>query len=77
MHPIVNTAAVKDVDPSKRALATATFMMGQDLGGGIGSLSLGFVSQNFGYRPMFISAAVFAAVMGLLYARLLKKHCIN
>lgn len=77
VHPIVNTAAVKDVDPSKRALATATFMMGQDLGGGIGSLSLGFVSQNFGYRPMFISAAVFAAVMGLLYARLLKKHRIN
>ena len=72
VHPIVNTAAVRDVAPSKRALATATFMMGQDLGGGIGSLSLGFVSQNFGYRPMFISAAVFAAVMGLLYARLLK-----
>ena len=72
VHPIVNTAAVKDAAPSKRALATATFMMGQDLGGGVGSLSLGFVSQNFGYRPMFISAAVFAAVMGRLYTKLLK-----
>lgn len=70
VHPVVNTRAVSNASPSRRALATATFMMGQDLGGGLGSLALGYVSGRMGFFAMYIAAAVFTAVMAVLYFRL-------
>ena len=55
IHPIVNTAAVKDSNKAGRGTATSTFMMSQDLGMAIGAFIWGLISQNISFSMVYIS----------------------
>ncbi len=71
IHPIVNTAAVKDCSREKRGLATGTFMMSQDLGMTIGAAVWGFVSDRFGFARVYFAVAALLLVMMYVFRRVL------
>lgn len=56
------TIAVKNAEPSRLWVATATYFMFIDLGVGLGPYLLGYVIESVGFRLLY----EFAALMGLL-----------
>ena len=77
VHPVVNTAAVSDVAESDRGLATATFMMSQDLGMTAGAILWGFLSERSGFCAVYTSAAAICAVMYFVFRKILSKKLLN
>ena len=73
IHPIVNTAAVSRCNPEKRGLATATFMMSQDLGMTAGAASWGYVSETFGFTAVYFVVALLMLVMMYVFYRFLSR----
>ena len=73
IHPIVNTAAVSRCRPENRGLATATFMMSQDLGMTAGAASWGYVSETYGFTAVYIAVAVLLLVMMYVFSKVLSR----
>lgn len=73
IHPIVNTAAVQTSTDQKRAIATSTFMMSQDLGMAIGAALWGFLSEKAGFQIMYLSAASTVIIMYFIFKKFLYK----
>lgn len=48
------TIALKNADPSRLALATATYFMFLDLGFGLGPYILGHIIEGLGYRSLYM-----------------------
>ena len=71
IHPIVNTAAVKNSTQSQRGGATSTFMMSQDLGMTIGSFLWGTVSENIGFEMVYSFVAILLLVMMYIFRKFL------
>ncbi|XID90181.1 MFS transporter [Paenibacillaceae bacterium WGS1546] len=71
-QPALQAANLRLVPPDKRGVATASFLTAFDLGIGIGSIGLGWVSQYSSYGTMFavcagsvvVSAALFLGIAG-------------
>ena len=74
IHPIVNTAAVSRCKPEKRGLATATFMMSQDLGMTVGAASWGYVSEIYGFTAVYIAVALLLLVMMYVFYRVMSEN---
>lgn len=74
VHPILNTAAVKNRQSSSRGLATGTFMMSQDLGMSIGSALWGSVSGKAGFWAVYLGCGLAAAATALCFRLFLKKR---
>ncbi len=70
-HPIANTAAVKNCKRSDRGLATATFMMSQDIGMTIGAVIRGIVSGTLGFVAVYMLSAVLCLGMIISFRYLL------
>lgn len=71
IHPVVNTAAVQNCRSEKRGLATATFMMSQDLGMTIGAAVWGFISEQFGFNAVYVIVVILLLVMMYVFRILL------
>lgn len=71
IHPIVNTAAVKNCSRNRRGLATGTFMMSQDLGMTIGAISWGFISEKAGFTAVYLIVSILLLVMMYVFRRFL------
>ncbi len=67
IHPIVNTASVKDCREASRGLATGTFMMGQDLGMALGAYAWGAVNNFAGFGAVYICVAVLLVIMAVVF----------
>lgn len=61
-HPTLQAATIRLAPPARRGIATATFYTAFDLGIGIGSILLGWVSQAANYRVMYAVCAVSALI---------------
>ncbi len=67
VQPSLQAMAVRTVPPFRRGTANATFMVGFDLGIGIGSIIWGVVAQLTGYQAIYLWAMVPAGIAVLLY----------
>jgi predicted MFS family arabinose efflux permease len=65
-QPAVAAMVINRVDPRRRGAGSATLISSFDLGIGGGSLALGGVAQAWGYRSMYLAAAL-AGVAALLW----------
>ncbi|PHB45851.1 MFS transporter [Bacillus toyonensis] len=72
-QPALQAAMLTIVDPSKRGVANASFFTAFDLGIGLGAILLGFVSQMFGYRILFIASSVSAVIALLVFGMFVRQ----
>ncbi|MBU3131947.1 MFS transporter [Clostridium gasigenes] len=75
-QPALQVAIIRLAKPEKIGVANATFFTAFDLGIGLGSISLGFVSQLMGYQALFIVCAV-SALISLLYFTVFVKKTLK
>jgi len=73
-QPALQAAALRIARPDRRGLATASFMIAFDLGIGIGSILLGWVSQFAGYPAVFASGGGFVAAALLVFAAWVRRR---
>ena len=71
IHPIVNTAAVKDSGKAGRGTATSTFMMSQDLGMTIGAFLWGTISGTYGFSRVYTTVVLLLFVMMYVFRKFL------
>lgn len=64
-HPILQAATIRMAPPHRRGIASATFFMLFDLGIGLGTIALGWITQMTSYRVMYLICAG-SALIGLL-----------
>ena len=74
LQPTLQTMAVRDVEPSRRGAANATFYLGFDLGIGTGSILLGAVAESIGYQSMYLWSTITVVIALLLYLRMQQKR---
>lgn len=67
VQPSLQAMAVRTVTPFRRGAANATFMVGFDLGIGLGSMIWGAVAELTGYQAIYLWAMVPAGIAILLY----------
>ncbi|MDQ0216777.1 MFS family permease [Oikeobacillus pervagus] len=65
--PCFQTIAIKAAKPHRRGVATATFFTLFDLGLGVGSSILGFITGFIGYRYLYLSLSIYVLLTILLY----------
>lgn len=66
-HPVLQAVALRLVRPDQKGMANASFTTAFDLGLGIGSITLGWISEWSGYSALFLVAAIFGAVSLAIY----------
>lgn len=74
IHPIVNTAAVKNCNHSDRGSATSTFMMSQDLGMTLGAFLWGTVSGKFGFSAVYMTVVLLLLIMMVVFRKFLSDN---
>lgn len=72
-QPILNTIALAKAPVHRKGAASATFQMFWDFGFGAGSMGLGVVAANFGYRSIYIVSLVLVALIIVIYIAALSK----
>ncbi|MBB6624802.1 MFS transporter [Clostridium gasigenes] len=75
-QPALQVAILRLAKPEKIGVANATFFTAFDLGIGLGSIGLGFVSQLMGYQALFIVCAI-SALISLLYFTVFVKKTLK
>jgi predicted MFS family arabinose efflux permease len=63
--------------PERRGVATASFMTAFDLGIGLGSIMLGWVSQYTGYYVLFTVCAVSVVISLLIFIVFARRLLLN
>lgn len=66
-QPALQSACIKNLEPSRSGVATSTFYIGADIGQGLGPIIGGAISSNFGYNIMFYCCAGIVMVSMTLY----------
>ncbi|CAG7646008.1 Staphylopine export protein [Paenibacillus solanacearum] len=66
-QPALQAANLRLADPDKRGAATATYMTAFDLGIGLGSIVLGWVSQYAGYPFLFAISSISVVISLILF----------
>ncbi|UFJ42602.1 MFS transporter [Brevibacillus humidisoli] len=66
-QPALQAATLRLAPPDRKGVANASFFTAFDLGIGLGSIILGWVSQYTGYQVMFVVTAVSVAVSLLIF----------
>lgn len=72
-QPVLQAATINLVPPEKRGIANASFFTAFDLGIGLGSIILGFVSRVVGFELLFLVCAVSAVISFLVYFLFVKR----
>lgn len=67
-QPALQAATLRIASPDRRGVANASVFTAFDLGIGLGSIILGWVSQYTGYQALFTVSAVSVAVSLLVFA---------
>ncbi|TBL70762.1 MFS transporter [Paenibacillus thalictri] len=66
-QPALQAMMLRLVGPDQRGMANASFATAFDLGIGIGSIVLGWISQMFGFTALFAAGAISGAIALLVY----------
>ncbi|MFD3446488.1 MFS transporter [Microbacteriaceae bacterium 4G12] len=72
-QPALQIVTIRLAPPEKRGVANATFFTAFDLGIGLGSILLGFISQLMGYQMLFIVCAVSGFISLVLFILFVEK----
>jgi MFS family permease len=72
-QPALQVATIRLAPSEKRGVANATFFTAFDLGIGLGSIILGFVSQLMGYQMLFIICTASGFISLLIFILFVKK----
>jgi MFS family permease len=73
VQPILNAVTVSLAPPERRGAANATFLTAWDLGIAFGSVTLGVISQQFGFVVMWGAAGSFSILALIVYFAVLSK----
>lgn len=76
-QPALQVATLRLAAPDKRGVANASSMTAFDLGIGLGSIVLGWISQYTGYQVLFVVSAVSVAVSLLVFAVFVRRHLLK
>ena len=74
VQPVLNAITVSTASVDRRGAANATFFTAWDLGIALGSVSLGVISQEFGYLVMWGVNGLAAVTALILYFAVLRKR---
>ncbi|RUS45567.1 MFS transporter [Cohnella sp. AR92] len=66
-QPALQAAALRVTHPDRKGAANALFFTSFDLGIGLGSIALGWISQSMGYRTLFLSSALSVGISALVF----------
>lgn len=72
-QPALQAANLRLAPAEKRGVASASYLTSFDLGIGLGSIALGWVSQYIGYHVVFLVCAASVAVSGVLFLALVRR----
>nr|WP_275983821.1 MFS transporter [Paenibacillus hamazuiensis] len=72
-QPALSAANLRLAHPEKKGVANASFMTAFDLGIGLGSIVLGWVSQHTGYQALFTVSSVSVVVSLLIFAAFVRQ----
>jgi MFS family permease len=67
IFPTLQTIAIHKTHPSKRGTATATFLSIFDIGIGLGSLVVGMIVAEVGFRSFYLNASLYVLVGIFVY----------
>ncbi|ABZ85591.1 quinolone resistance protein, putative [Heliomicrobium modesticaldum Ice1] len=70
VQPTLMAMAINRVPPFRRGAANGTLMSAFDLGIGLGSIALGYVSKLAGFSGMYLACAAIIVIPALLFFRL-------
>jgi predicted MFS family arabinose efflux permease len=73
-QPALQAANLRLASPDKRGVASASFITAFDLGIGLGSIILGWVSQYTGYEVLFIVCAGSVIVSAIVFITLVSRR---
>lgn len=73
-QPALQAANLRMAPPDKRGVASASFMTAFDLGIGLGSIALGWVSQYAGYEVLFAVCAASVAVSAFVFLAFVRQR---
>ncbi|KIL40117.1 hypothetical protein SD70_15675 [Gordoniibacillus kamchatkensis] len=76
-QPALQAATLRLARPDRKGVANASFMTAFDLGIGLGSIILGWVSQFTGFQVLFTVSSVSVAVSLLIFAVFVKRLLLN
>lgn len=76
-HPSLQAATIRLAAPERRGIATATFYTAFDLGIGLGSILLGWVSQLAGYQVLYVVCALSALSALVLFTMIAKRLSVT
>ena len=66
-QPALQAMAVRNIDPSRRGAANATFFLGFDIGIGIGSIVWGLIAEAMGYQYIYLFALIPTLIAFVLF----------
>ncbi|MGE7825575.1 MFS transporter [Paenibacillus sp. NPDC093718] len=75
--PTLQAATLRLVSPVHKGMANASFLTALDLGIGLGSILLGFISQRFGYPVLFASCAVSGFIAVLIFIGFVRRTLLH
>ncbi|KPU46290.1 bacillibactin exporter [Oxobacter pfennigii] len=73
IQPALQAMSVRDINPSRRGAANATFFLGFDLGIGAGSITWGIIAENAGYQIIYLLCIIPAVVAAFIYIKSIKQ----
>jgi predicted MFS family arabinose efflux permease len=76
-QPALQAATIRIVRPDRAGVANASFSTATDLGIGLGSILLGWVSQNTSYQMLFTIGAVSVVFSLLMFTFFVKRLLKN
>jgi len=72
--PMMQAMLINQTPAARLGVATSTFFLMLDIGSGVGPVILGSIGEQTGFPTMFIIAALFALVAGVLYVLFHGRH---
>ena len=72
-QPALQAMAVRNVDPSRRGAANATFLLCFDSGFGLGTIAWGFLVDIFGYEYIYLFALIPTLIALVLFLKASRK----
>jgi len=73
---VLQATIVRSVPPDRRGIANASFSTATDIGIGLGSIILGWISDHTSYRTLFMTSAV-SVMLSLLIWAISSRHLLK
>lgn len=76
-QPALQAACIKNAGKERSGIAISTFLLGGDIGQGIGPIAGGYIIEHFGYTQLFSFCGTFFAAGLILFCLVRSRHRIK